>query len=131
MTKDVFLTLFSKAYIQTFTTDTIKSAFSTTGIHPFNPNIIPAIAMAPSLPTSTRSSLPVKLPEAVAAIASLWDMDPEELAGDSESMTEGEDEGEDVGEGEGKEGEGDAEEGKDAKDDARVLNKLIGDQHQQ
>ncbi|KAG8740891.1 hypothetical protein FRC10_003779 [Ceratobasidium sp. 414] len=108
ITKDIFLTPFSQAYVETFTTNTIKSAFSATGIYPFNPNMIPAVAMAPSLPTSTRSSLPIELPDAVAAIASLWDMSPKELAGEGESDDEGDGSGNRDDDGDGGE-EGDSE----------------------
>ncbi|CUA69981.1 hypothetical protein RSOLAG22IIIB_08826 [Rhizoctonia solani] len=76
VTKSTFLVPFSKAYSETFTPETIRSAFSSTGIHPFNRNIVSAETMAPSLPTSTQSSLPLSLPDAVAAVARVWAIDP-------------------------------------------------------
>ncbi|KAF8235115.1 hypothetical protein L208DRAFT_1258781, partial [Tricholoma matsutake] len=42
-----------------FTKRTIKSAFRTTGIHPFNPDIIKDDAFAPALNTTTHAAQPV------------------------------------------------------------------------
>ncbi|KEP45045.1 DDE superfamily endonuclease [Rhizoctonia solani 123E] len=81
VTKSTFLEPFSRAYTETFTPETIRSAFSSTGIHPFNRNIVSAETMAPSLPTSTQSSLPLTLPDAVTAIAHMWAIDPALHAG--------------------------------------------------
>ncbi|KAF8594873.1 hypothetical protein BDV93DRAFT_577218 [Ceratobasidium sp. AG-I] len=73
MTKDVFLTPFSRAYVETFTKETISSAFRSTGVHPFNRNILTSSNMAPSLPTSVQSGLPIHLPDAVSVMARIWD----------------------------------------------------------
>jgi hypothetical protein len=75
ITKDVFLTPFSQAYIETFTPDTIKSAFLNTGVYPFNRDILTAKDIAPSLATSVQSGLPIELPEGVSHAARIWDID--------------------------------------------------------
>jgi len=52
--KDNFVGVFGKAYTIAFTSDTVKAAFSATGIHPYNPDIITDRQMKPSEVTSTR-----------------------------------------------------------------------------
>lgn len=58
--KEDFLHLYAKAHVRTFTVETIKSAFAATGVFPFNPNVIEASALQPSLATSIRpNALPL------------------------------------------------------------------------
>lgn len=106
ISKDIFLTPFSRAYIETFTPATIASAFLSTGVHPFNRDILTISNMATSLPTSVQSNLPFHLPAAVANAAELWEegstggTDVEGLDGDEEMLGEiGADRDEDTSEG--------------------------------
>ena len=66
--KKDFARVFGQAYLRAFTPETIKAAFSATGLHPFNPNAITEKQMKPSLPTSTESSFPLPQPSLVQAI---------------------------------------------------------------
>jgi len=68
VTKSDFAGVFGHAYLHVFTEDTIKTAFSATGIHPFNPNAIAEKQMKPSLPTSMKASFPLTQPSPVHAI---------------------------------------------------------------
>ena len=52
--KAAFLTEIEAPWKATFTTKTIRKSFEAIGIQPFNPNIIPAMALAPSLPNSLK-----------------------------------------------------------------------------
>ncbi|KAF5393164.1 hypothetical protein D9757_001173 [Collybiopsis confluens] len=56
ITKLTFLSVYAQAHLRAFTPANIKSAFEKTGIVPFNPDVIPEHAMAPSLETSTSTS---------------------------------------------------------------------------
>src|SRR5580704_13506659 len=53
--KSNFIGVFAKAHAHAFTPKNIKSAFAKTGIIPYNPNVITAEMMAPSLETSQKS----------------------------------------------------------------------------
>ena len=66
--KGDFAGVFGHAVLRSFTEDTIKAAFAATGVHPFDPAVIPKKAMKPSLPTSTRGSFPLPQPSPVRAI---------------------------------------------------------------
>lgn len=74
ISKSTFLEPFSRAYVETFTKDTIKAAFRSTGAYPIDPGALTRNVVAPSLPTSIRSTLPIKLPEPVLAAAGMWDL---------------------------------------------------------
>ncbi len=69
--KSNFLGLYAKAHMQTLTKDNIMSAFKATGIVPFNPDVITATKMAPSLETSSQSGLPVYLSSPVQAVSAM------------------------------------------------------------
>lgn len=52
--KGDFAEVFGMAYLKAFTGETIKEAFKSTGVFPYNPNAITAAQTAPSEATSTR-----------------------------------------------------------------------------
>src|SRR4051794_38543097 len=56
VTKNALAGVFGRAFLRSFTPDTVKAAFVATGVHPFNPNAIREEQMKPSLPTSTKTS---------------------------------------------------------------------------
>ena len=56
LTKDVFLQIFSQAYIRAFTPDTVKSAFCKTGVWPLDRDVVSERDMAPSIGLSTTST---------------------------------------------------------------------------
>jgi DDE superfamily endonuclease len=60
--KSDFVKVWGTAYLKAFTQELIEAAFSSTGIHPFNPNVIAPEQMKPSEPTSINSCFP--LPQA-------------------------------------------------------------------
>src|SRR5882762_1569311 len=68
VTKANFVGVFGCAYLRSFTEDTIKAAFSATGVYPFNPDAISENQTKPSLPTSTKGSFPLLQPSPVRAI---------------------------------------------------------------
>ncbi|KIM76312.1 hypothetical protein PILCRDRAFT_77983, partial [Piloderma croceum F 1598] len=63
--KGDFAGVFRWAYLCAFTPETVKAAFATTGVHPYNPNVITEKQMQLSLPTSTRGSFPITQPSPV------------------------------------------------------------------
>jgi hypothetical protein len=67
----VTIGVFAKAHAHAFTPKNIKSALSKTGIIPYNPNVITAEMMAPSLETSQKSTLPLPLASPIRVLASL------------------------------------------------------------
>lgn len=67
-TKSQFTGLFGKAYLQAFTPDTIRAAFSATGIYPFNPNVIRPEQLKPSEATSTTATFPLRQTSPVRAV---------------------------------------------------------------
>src|ERR1700683_1334494 len=62
VTKGDFVGVFGHVFLCTFMKDTVKAAFAATGVHPFNPGVIPKKAMKPSIPTSTKGSFPLTQP---------------------------------------------------------------------
>ena len=60
ITKADFVGMFEHAFLHTFTSKSIKAAFSATGIYPFNPAAITDKKMTTSLPTSTKSTFPLQ-----------------------------------------------------------------------
>ena len=66
--KGDFAGVFGRAFLRSFTDDTVKAAFAATGVYPFNPDVISDEQMKPSLPTSTKSSFPILQPSPVEAI---------------------------------------------------------------
>ncbi|KZT18027.1 DDE-domain-containing protein, partial [Neolentinus lepideus HHB14362 ss-1] len=59
ITKHNLLIYYDNARRRSLKSSTIQAAFAKTGIWPFNPNAIPAVAFAPSLLTTTKSALPL------------------------------------------------------------------------
>ena len=57
--KGQFLGVYAQAHLEAFTTENIKSAFRLTGVVPFNPEIIPESALAPSRTVSSTAGLPI------------------------------------------------------------------------
>ena len=53
MNKRAFLQAIKEPFIKAFTVENIKKSFEIVGLHPFNPSVIKASKMAPSIPTST------------------------------------------------------------------------------
>jgi hypothetical protein len=58
--KSNFLAVYAEAHKKTLTPKNICSALWVTGVIPFNPNVITAEAMAPSLMMSTRDTVPMQ-----------------------------------------------------------------------
>jgi hypothetical protein len=58
--KTNFLAVYAEAHMKTLTESNIKSAFRATGVIPLNPDIVTTEMMAPSLSTSTRTTVPVQ-----------------------------------------------------------------------
>ena len=68
VTKQDFTEVFGHAYLQAFDTEIIEAAFSATGIHPFNHDIITPQQMMPSVPHSVKGSFPLTQPSPVRAV---------------------------------------------------------------
>ncbi|KAJ3499646.1 hypothetical protein NMY22_g19492 [Coprinellus aureogranulatus] len=66
--KSIFTYLFSRAYLASFTTVTVKAAFRVTGIFPFDPTVISETQMKPSLTTSVKGTFPLPQPSPVRAV---------------------------------------------------------------
>lgn len=58
--KGDFTGVFGTAYLKAFTPETVKAAFSATGVYPFNRTVISPTQMKPSLATSTQASFPLE-----------------------------------------------------------------------
>jgi DDE superfamily endonuclease len=71
ITKLNFMAVYAKAHIRTFTEDNIRAAFAKTGVVPYNPGVVTAEMMAPSLETSTTRRLPLALATPVREIVDL------------------------------------------------------------
>jgi DDE superfamily endonuclease len=71
VTKENFLSIYGAAHIRALTPETIRSAFRKTGAWPFDPGVVTAEMMAPSLATSCQGSLPLPQPSPIRAIASM------------------------------------------------------------
>lgn len=67
-TKADFTRLFGKAYVKAFTSETIRAAFSSTGIYPYNPEVIQPEQMMPSMATSTSATYPLQQTSPVRAV---------------------------------------------------------------
>jgi hypothetical protein len=63
-----FAGVFSCAFLQSFTEDAVKAAFSATGVYPFNPDAISDEQMKLSLPISTKTFFPIIQPSPMKAI---------------------------------------------------------------
>ena len=59
--KASFAHVFGLAFLCVFTEDTIKAAFSVTGVHPFDPMVISDKQMKLSLTALTKGSFPLGL----------------------------------------------------------------------
>ena len=57
--KSDFAKVWGTAYLKAFTCELVKAAFSSTGIHPFNPEVIAPEQMKPSELTSIKSQFPL------------------------------------------------------------------------
>ena len=68
--KEDFCGVFGHAFLRAFTTENIESAFSATGIYPFNPDVIRPEQMKPAEATSIRSAFPLPQPSPVRAVIS-------------------------------------------------------------
>lgn len=66
--KGDFVELFSKAYVEAFSEETVRAAFKATGIFPYNPDIITEQQMKPSLATSTKATFPLPQPTPVRRV---------------------------------------------------------------
>jgi hypothetical protein len=71
VSKTNFLSVYARAHMRAFTQANILAAFAKTGIVPFNPDVVTAAMMAPSLETSTSSHLPLALASPVQEIVDL------------------------------------------------------------
>ncbi|KII85726.1 hypothetical protein PLICRDRAFT_145598, partial [Plicaturopsis crispa FD-325 SS-3] len=69
--KTNFLEIYGKAHLRALTPDTIKAAFRKTGVWPFNPDVVPEEAMAPSKETSAEGHLPIVPATPVRVMADL------------------------------------------------------------
>ena len=56
-----FLSIYARAHVHVFTKANILAAFLKTGIVPFNPDVVTAEMMAPSIETSISSLFPLTL----------------------------------------------------------------------
>ncbi|KAF7965694.1 hypothetical protein HWV62_42229 [Athelia sp. TMB] len=71
--KEHFAGVFGRAFLAAFTVPTVLTAFEKTGIHPFDPNVITAQQMKPSLPSSIVGALPLPMPSPVKKILEVFD----------------------------------------------------------
>ncbi|KIY43269.1 DDE-domain-containing protein [Fistulina hepatica ATCC 64428] len=67
-----FAEVWGKAYLEAFTPSNVRAAFSSTGIHPFNPDIISAAQMKPSETTALMGGAPIEQPSPVKAIVNAF-----------------------------------------------------------
>ncbi|KIY47076.1 DDE-domain-containing protein, partial [Fistulina hepatica ATCC 64428] len=67
-TKADFTSLFGRAFIRAFMPDTVRAAFTKTGIYPYNPNIISIAQSKPSILSSIKGTFPLPMPLPVHAI---------------------------------------------------------------
>lgn len=74
-----FAGVFGRAYARAFNKDTVEAAFRATGVHPFNPDIITAEQMKPSMPSSTKDSFPLPQPSPVRAVIAAFRSQPPTL----------------------------------------------------
>jgi len=70
--KSNFVFVFGTAFLHAFTPKTIQAAFTAIGIHPYNPNIILAQQMEPSIPSSTKTTFPLPQPSPVHHIMAIF-----------------------------------------------------------
>ena len=54
-----FCGVFGCAFVRAFTKENVEAAFATTGIHPFNPDVVKPEQMKPAEATSTQSYFPL------------------------------------------------------------------------
>ena len=59
MSKEKFLHVYAAAHICTFTPENIKASFWKTGLVPFNPDVVTAEMMAPSLESLSAGVMPL------------------------------------------------------------------------
>ena len=71
VTKANFISIYGHAHCAIFTPGNIHSAFEATGVWPFNPKVVTAEMMAPSLETSSKNQLPLPQASPIHAINSV------------------------------------------------------------
>lgn len=67
--KTNFLSVYATAHARALTPETVKAAFRKTGVVPYNPDVITAAMMAPSLESSVHGTLPLPQASAVQALS--------------------------------------------------------------
>lgn len=72
LSKNEFVEVFRRAYLHMFNPKTVKAAFYTTGIHPYNPDIIIPEHMKPSTPYSLQGGMPGPQLSPVCAIMAVF-----------------------------------------------------------
>lgn len=70
--KEDFAEVFGKAYINSFTFETISAAFRATGVHPYNPQVISPLKLKPSEETSTTTTFPLPLASPVRRVMAVY-----------------------------------------------------------
>lgn len=72
--KQDFLELFGRAYLLSFDSETVQSAFRVTGVYPFDRNAITADQMKPSEETSLEASFPLPLASPVRRVMAAFQL---------------------------------------------------------
>lgn len=83
--KEDFVGVFSQAFLEAFTKETVLAAFEKTGIWPFNADIISLSQMQPSLTTSTQGGFAIPQISPVREVIKWLDRNPEDESGASRS----------------------------------------------
>lgn len=76
VSKKEFTSLWSRAYLAAFTSETILAAFCVTGIHPFSRVVITEAQIKPSITTSTKGSFPLPQPSPVRVVMAAFHANP-------------------------------------------------------
>jgi hypothetical protein len=76
VTKGDFTKVFGRAYVRSFTPESVKAAFEITGVHPYNPNVIQDKQTKPSLTTSTKGPFPLPQASPVRAVMAAFSTYP-------------------------------------------------------
>lgn len=66
--KPDFAGVFGRAFLRAFTEETVRAAFSKTGIVPFNPNVVSPTQMKPSEVTSLKGTFPLPQPPSISML---------------------------------------------------------------
>lgn len=70
--KEDFAEVFGKAFTKAFNRETISTAFRSTGVHPYDPTVIPLNKMRPSEVTSVKATFPLPQPSPVRRIMAAY-----------------------------------------------------------